>query len=163
MDRGSSMQRIADEAGIGRATLHRRYKSREELRQAVTRHALQEIGAVIDRVGLEDGGPVDTVLARLAEALVPMGERYAFLLRELHHDREVQVAVDEFAEELAALMRRGRADGLLRADVPVVWAVDTWLGLVEMAWEGVQHGRLAPRDAPHLVLTTFLSGMRADA
>jgi hypothetical protein len=46
------------------------------------------------------------------------------------------------------------------SDVPAWWVASALLGTIYTAWEAVTDGRLAPRDAPALVLRTVVDGVR---
>ncbi len=163
VDRGASMERIAEAAGVGRTTLHRHFRSREALIRAIALDAIEECEAAIEKAGLEEGS-VREATERLFEALIPVGERYHFLLAEaqLENDPEVVAAEERIDAPMRRLIGRGKADGTLRADVPDAWILNAMGALLFAAWEGVRDGDLAPRDTPGLVTRTLLSGVAGE-
>lgn len=158
---GASLREVADAAGVGRATVHRHFPGREDLVREIAFRAMEEAAAGMDRACLEEG-PVEEAVGRLAEALVPMGHRFHFLLAEgqLYSDPEYLAAEEKLVGRLERLAERGRREGAFGADVPPAWVVDAIGALVYAAWEGVSHGRVAALDAPRLVSDTLLSGLR---
>lgn len=163
-DRGASMEKIAGAAGVGRTTLHRRFRNREALIRAIALDAIEECEAAIGRAELEKGS-VREATERLFEALIPVGERYHFLLAEaqLENDPEVVAAEGRIDAPMRALIERGKGDGTFRADVPDAWILNAMGALLFTAWEGVRDGYLAPRETPRLVTRTLLSGVGAGA
>lgn len=157
---GASLQEIAGAAQVGRATVYRHFSSKEELVRAVAADALAYAESALDAARLEEG-PVVEVVERLARALVPVGERFHFLLGEPQLDSDPGYLAEErrVAGSLEELVRRGKREGAFRAEVPEAWIVGTIVALVFAAWEGVHYGRLAPLDAPELVRSTILYGL----
>lgn len=155
------MREVADAAGVGRATVHRHFPGREDLVREIAVSAVEEAGAAMDGARLEEGRAEEAV-GRLAEALVPMGHRFHFLLAEgqLDSDPGFLAAEQKLVERLERLAERGRREGVFGADVPPAWIVDAIGALVYAAWEGVRYGRVAALDAPRLVSDTLLSGLR---
>jgi AcrR family transcriptional regulator len=163
-DRGASMQEIAEAAGVGRTTLHRYFPGREDLIRAIALDALREYEASV-RAARLDEGTVAEGLARLVEGLVPMGERFHFLLGEaqLEGDPAFLDAYARLDHPVNLLVERGKRDGTFRSDVPTAWVGGALEALVYAAWEGVRDGGIARRDAPGLVTTTLLSGLGGGA
>ncbi|MGB3634838.1 MAG: TetR/AcrR family transcriptional regulator [Rubrobacteraceae bacterium] len=160
VNRGASMQEISAAAGVGRTTVHRYFPGREDLIHAIALQAVAESEAAIEKARLAEGSVEDAV-RRLAEALVPVGHRFHFLLDEaqLYSDPEYLAAEERLVKPLQGLAERGKHEGAFRAEVPVAWIVDTIGALVFAAWEGVRDGRIAALDAPELVATTLISGV----
>lgn len=154
------MQEISAAAGVGRTTVHRYFPGREDLIRAIALQALSESEAAIHNARLEEG-PVEEVVQRLAEALVPMGHRFHFLLDEaqLYSDPEYLAGEEKLVKPLRELAERGRREGGFRPEIPTAWIVDTIGALVFAAWESVRDGRIAVLDAPSLVTVTLLSGV----
>ena len=102
-------------------------------------------------------------LTRLVEGLVPIGERFHFLLYEVRFedDPEVAAADARILRAVDGLIERGKQDGTFRPEVPVAWIGDALEALLYAAWEGVRDGKIARREAPGLVATTLLSGLGA--
>lgn len=159
-DRGASLQEISAAAGVGRATLHRHFPGRDDLIRAIALDVLGECETAIASARLEEG-TVEEALERLVGGLVPIGERFHFLLYEvqLEDDPEYAAADARVLRPVDGLIERGRRDGTFRAGVPVAWIGDALEALIYAAWEGVRDGRIARRDAPGLVTTTLLSGL----
>lgn len=164
VDRGASMERIAGAAGVGRTTLHRHFRNRDALIRAIALDAIEECEAALGRARLEEGS-VREATGRLFEALIPVGERYHFLLAEaqLENDPEIRAAEGRIEGPMRGLIERGKGDGTFKVDVPDAWVLNAMGALLFAAWEGVRDGDLAPRDTPGLVAQTLLSGVGADA
>jgi AcrR family transcriptional regulator len=62
-DPGATLQRIADEAGVVRLTIYRRYRSREALRQAIYEAAAVQAKAAIADALARDLGPREALRA----------------------------------------------------------------------------------------------------
>jgi AcrR family transcriptional regulator len=75
----ASLAEIAAHARIGKATLHRYFESHEALVLAL---ALRSLAAIQQAIAASRPaeGPLDQALLRLAEALVPLGDKLYFLL-----------------------------------------------------------------------------------
>jgi AcrR family transcriptional regulator len=164
IDPAASIQDVADAAGVGRATVNRYFPSRADLTGALAVQAMAEAQRALETARLSEG-PVAAALTRLTEALVPMGDRFRFLLRESHLEGDPQylAAEHDFVETLTDMAERGRRSGDLAVDVPPAWLVDALGALVFAAWEAVHDGRIAARDAPHLVSRTLLHGIGTTA
>jgi len=160
VDRGASLGRIADAAGVGRTTLHRHFRSREALIRAIAMDAVEECEVAIREARLEEGSAREAT-GRLFEALIPVGERYHFLLAEaqLDEDPALSEAEERISGPIRDLIERGKEDGTFRADVPTAWALNAMGALLFAAWEGVRDGELAPRETPVLVTETLFSGL----
>lgn len=163
----ASLADVAAAAGVGRTTLHNRFPTREALLLAVAHDALDRCAAVIQDANLTEVGTdatpeeVKAALSRFVEAMIPLGPRIEFLLRqpELDMDKELAARTDQLDKPLEDFVERAQQAGALRTGVPAWWAVSTLYALTYAAWEGITAGRLAPRDAPALVLHTTLTGI----
>lgn len=156
----ASLSEIARRAGVGRATLHRHFASRDALIAALTREALARIDAVtapIDAQAESAGEALWLVL----DAVVPLGDRYHFLSRQTDatSDPEVAEITARQTAELAALIDAVKAEGGIAPEVPTGWAVVALDSLIYAAWSAVEDGSIAPRDAASLVHRTFLQGL----
>src|SRR5690349_3971443 len=104
-----SMQRIAQEAGVGRATLYRHFESRHALLSELARATVQDAGQGLRDADL-DGRPFAEALAAAVHVLCSVGDRYiaVFLNR-------VPIAQDQLQEQVGsrieALMARGQREG----------------------------------------------------
>lgn len=145
---------VAKAAGIGRTTLHKRFPTRQDLIVAIAETALD----VIDDA-LSNTKPGD--LEGLITTLIPLGPRVEFLLRFPGLERDGRIAARIEAMDKPALesIRRQQEAGVLRADLPAWWIGQAIYSGIYSAWESIAAGRLAPLDAPRLVLTTLLKGI----
>lgn len=159
---GASLAEVAAKAGVSRTTLHSRYATRQDLLVALAHDAMGLVERAYAAARLDEGA-VREALGRVVRGTVPLGPRIAFLLRErsLDEDAELSARYEVLDQPLTDLVERGRASGELRADLPAWWLVASILGTVYAAWEAIADGRLAPRDASALVLTSMLDGVAA--
>jgi AcrR family transcriptional regulator len=156
-DPAASLAEVAEAAGIGRTTLHKHYATRDDLVRAVGHRAIDLWEQAVSAVSGEDG------LRDLVAAMIPNGPQLAFLWRTpaFDHDAEIKAREAEVEARCLAVLRQAQEHGILSAAAADWWLLKTLYALVYTAAESVQAGRLAPRDAPELVLDTFLHGYGA--
>ncbi|MFI1284375.1 TetR/AcrR family transcriptional regulator [Streptomyces sp. NPDC020858] len=173
-DHSASMVQIAAGIGTSRATLSRRYATREALLKAVAVRAIEVVDGCLAPLDLADGegdggegegadgAAFDAALEELVLALMPAAHLYGFTSRDatVLADPEFRAGVDRQDQRAAAFFALGQRLGRLRADLPPYWIWYSLWGLLDAAAEGVRDGHFAPRQIGHLVLTSFLSGTR---
>jgi hypothetical protein len=117
------------------------------------------VNAALAAAGLDDG-PALEAIARLTDRVVPIVHQFAFLAAEdqVQHSRRFEQVDQEVDEHLLALFRRGQAEGALRPELPALWLVRAYGGLLYELALGAQRGDVAPRDAARLMLASFLRG-----
>ena len=114
---------------------------------AATVEALQDARSARDR------------LSRMLEAVIPLGDRYHFLVSEAVDDEAVRKRYAEELDWLAHLVDDLKAEGVIAADVPRSWAVVNIDAQIWVAWSEVAAGNLAPAHAADLALRTLLEGL----
>ena len=158
----ASLADVATAAGVSRTTLHQHFPTRQDLLVALALDAMDLVRQAYAEARLDEGGAREAI-GRVVDRTVPLGPRLEFLLRERSLDAEEEVSrrYADLDAPLVDLVRRGQAAGELRADLPAWWLVASLVGAVYAAWEAIADGRLAPRDATGLVVTTVLDGTAA--
>ncbi len=155
---GASLSDIATRAGVGRASLHRHFPSRAELIAAASAQCMDEIDAATS-AALADAQTARERLSRMLEAVVPLGDRYHFLVSEAVDDENVRQRYADELDWLGHLVDELKAEGVIAADAPRSWAVANIDAQVWLAWSEVAAGNLAPAHAADLALRTLLEGL----
>lgn len=129
---GATLQAVADEVGVRKPSLLYWFKSKEELRDAVIDDILSRWGREIPRLVAESASGPDLLEGALGAALpyfLAWPDRARVLLRELL-DRPAQMQerldryVGSWSPLVVQMLRRGQAEGRVRADVdPEAWLV----------------------------------------
>ena len=155
----ATLAEIADHAGVGRATLHRHYPSREALMKALALQAIADVNAAIEEKTREATSHAEGL--RLAfEAMVPLGSRQWFLAHEpVDHDTEISELMARDMDALRAEIEAARAEGLFAPDVPTEWIAQSYSALVYAAWTMVQEGAATSRQASDLAWRTLTLGL----
>lgn len=157
---GTSLAEVAARAGVGRATLHRHFPSRDDLIRDLAITALDATDAVKD--DFEDHPDARVALARMFELLVPLGDRFHFLARCHVDDPEVIRRYDAQVDDVRELVARLRSQGHLAADVPDAWAIALADSLIWTAWTAAASGAVSAKDTGALAARTFLRGLGAE-
>lgn len=174
----TSLGDLAASIGVGRTTLHRRFPTRHDVLRAIALRALDRLtdahaGAGLDTAfraapGVNAPDAITSGFAALRSAvdhLIPSGPSITFLLRssELAKDRDLEQRIREVDAPMLAALDRGLDLGVLSSASGSTWLLETLYALVYIAWEQIERGALAPRDATDRVLATWLHGVAGPA
>src|SRR5205085_7341382 len=153
------MTEIATRCGVGRATLYRHFPTREILLAELQRVAVRDVGHALRQAGLEQL-EVPAALARAAHVVLAVGHEYAVVVRE-----QVPVPREEadelVREPLRAVLRRGRLDGVLRAECSIDWLEDMFVGLVGAGVQQISRRGAELDVTAAAVVSAFLEGAGA--
>lgn len=159
---GRTMQEIADKSGVGRTTLYRRFRTREDLLRAIFEQAIAEARDGIAAANPEDGEARDA-LQRVIEELLKVGDKYRVLFQEkTAHNEHVDGKAD-FVEVLRNLILRAQREGAVDSTMPVDWVLGMLGALVATATRLVGTGELARNHAADLVVRTLFDGIGVQA
>ncbi|MDH3692970.1 MAG: TetR/AcrR family transcriptional regulator [Gammaproteobacteria bacterium] len=155
----ASLADIAERAGVGRATLHRHFASRDELMIELAKSAIKELDAAVDRAAAHAQSYTQALKLSM-EAIVPLADRQWFLYRETVEDHpEIHTQLQRQANELADAVSQARKEGSFDPDVPTEWIVKAFDMLTFAAWELVRGGELTPKQAGELAWRNLTTGL----
>ncbi|MFI7103618.1 TetR/AcrR family transcriptional regulator [Streptomyces sp. NPDC050161] len=158
-----AMERIAREAGVGKATVYRRWPGRDAL-------FLDVIRSLEEEVPPPGGGSVRDELVRLLEFLRRHGlaKRHSAVLRTVLTHVQAQPAVwREYQETvmrarreaLLAVLRRGMAGGDIRADRDLDVLADLFIGPM-LSRALLDASKALPDGLAEQIVDTVLEGVR---
>lgn len=157
----AGLDEIAAAAGVGRATLYRYFASRADLLNTIKLAAGEELQAVVKPI-LESQLPARDKLVDIVTRLVPLGASLNVSVYFDHPPREAEPRVKaSYLRHLAQARTLAQAlkdEGDISPEIPLVWLVASLDSLIFCAWEKVESGDIAPKQAPWLLLKTFLAG-----
>jgi len=157
---GASLSEIALRAGVARATLHRQYRKKDDLILAMQKLSIYETDkAVIDL--LKEGMTALEQLEAMFQGVIPLGDRYHFLFRELSYDPQLKTKYQRELDWLSNLVTALKNEGVVAEKIPDSWTVALLDQLVWTAWREVEAGNIAATDAPPLALRTFKQGLQS--
>ncbi|MEO0982659.1 MAG: helix-turn-helix domain-containing protein [Pseudomonadota bacterium] len=158
-DPSAPLSDVAERAGVGRATLHRHFASREALFHALAKTAVDEMDAAAE-AACADTASHGEALRRTLQALIPLGDRYGFLaLEPLHSDAEIQAAFERQNRETAEMIDAAKREGLFDAAVPTAWITQAYDHLLYAGWESVRTGEATHAQAADLAWRTLATGL----
>jgi TetR/AcrR family transcriptional regulator, repressor of fatR-cypB operon len=147
---GTSVPELAERAGVGAATMYRHFEGKEALANAVYQHAKRRFATQLWQ-GFPPGLAVRKALREVWRRMAAIAVRQPSLLvfLELQHHATYLTAESVAAcealvmEPLQALIRRGQAEGVIRAGEPAFLIAFLWgafLGVLKTALD--QDGRV---------------------
>jgi AcrR family transcriptional regulator len=116
-DPSTSIAAIAAEAGVSRRLVHRRFASREALRDAVFQAKLEAIDAVLTDARL-DTAPVAVALHRFVEGIIAVVHRYPIDPELMRDNAQSYARMLSQRAQVSTFMRRAMSEGLIRSDLP---------------------------------------------
>ncbi len=157
----ASLADVAKHAGVGRATLHRHFKSRELLMIALGQTAIAELNHAIDEA-VKDARNHGEVLQRSLNAIIPLAARQWFLAHEpVEHDQTIVRAYAAERKELHKIIDGAKVEGVFDKSIPTPWIAEAYDNLVYSAWASMRDGHTTASQASDLAWQTLTRGLGA--
>jgi AcrR family transcriptional regulator len=148
---------VAAAAGVGPATLYRYFSNREALLSALLEYALDETSESLAAADLENVSFREGI-ARVARALVATRSKYAVLARMVDQIDKEKVG-QRLREPISSLLRRGRAEGILRTDLSEDETTAVLGALIQAASLLADQGNAGVERAATIASSVFLDGI----
>ena len=157
---GATLGEIAEQIGVGRATLQRYFPKRQDLLREIAADALREIDRALDSVLQADMGAEES-LQLLFELLAPHGDGYSYLVSypDLMAFPDIAEAYERQLDRMNRYVQELKERGLFAPEIPTAWIVQTTDLLIWGAWYAVDSGAVARNDAAHLASRTLVRGL----
>ena len=157
----STLEEIANLAGVGRATLHRHFSSRDALMKALAQTATRELDEAVEEAVTH--ALSHTQGLRLAmSAMIPLATRQWFLIHQhVEISDEVSTAHEKDMVELRESIEAAKQEGTFDPAIPTSWIIETYQSLIYSAWVMVRDGECTPKQASELAWRTLEQGLKA--
>ncbi|MET7686099.1 helix-turn-helix domain-containing protein [Streptomyces sp. NPDC005423] len=164
-DPSASMEQIAEQAGVARTTVHRRFANRQALIEALAASAKRQLLEAVEDAHMDTAPPLVALHRGTANVLRTKSVWRFTLGHPLADTPLTEVIWSEINAGVLEFFARAQREGLLAPDADLLWARRAYYALVDEA----QHGGGADRDPEQvrqnadalatLVVDTFLRGM----
>jgi AcrR family transcriptional regulator len=158
------MIEVAEEAGVGRATLYRHFPCRDDLMAAIKAHARGEVVVAVESLPTDEGPALDTIES-IVRAVIVLGDRYRFITGWRDDGEDSNEPRERISAALRNAVERGQRRGEITKSIPADWAVMVIRSLMLATIEQLSDGAMNDRDAERLVkriVTQGLSPARRD-
>lgn len=137
-----ALDEVARRAGVGVATLYRRFPSKDDLILAIVEWRYAEQVEPVTTRALADPDPWHGLVATLDAAVTMAADEHAIFTVARDPARLLEALTARFFAELATVVRRGQEAGLVRADLtpddlpPLVFMLISTLRVTEPGGTG---------------------------
>ncbi|WP_063737297.1 TetR/AcrR family transcriptional regulator [Streptomyces sp. RTd22] len=154
----AGMAEIAEEAGVGRATLYRHFPTRESLLRGVAQAGITELVEAFDAAHLDEL-PADRAIGRIIAVFLREGAKYAAVIRQA--DEYCDPAdMERTVGPVREVIDRGVRDQVLRDDLRADAVFAMFSAIVERALWLTIDDTMTPEEAAETAVTIFLNGAR---
>ena len=155
----ASLDKVAKRAGVGRATLHRYFSSKDDLMEALAWAAMDELNKAVEDA-VKDAQSYTEGLKLALSAIVPLSNRQLFLANEpLDKNPKIAKAYEKDRQELIADIEKAKQEGTFSPDIPSKWIAESFEALTYAAWVMVNDGEATHKQAAELAWHTLTAGL----
>jgi AcrR family transcriptional regulator len=161
-DPAISMERIAEGAGVSRATLYHHFPNRDALMDALTDQSIEEVTAALAAARPAEGAPSEAMERVLRAAWQVIGRYRGLVIVNQRLERAVlRARLEPALAPLRTLIARGQDDGEFDPELPVEWLIGTLTDLIHGASRQVTAGSMDAAAAERVLLRTARGTLRS--
>jgi len=152
----ATLEQVAAQAGVSRATVYHHFASRDALLDALTERSIREVRAALDATR-PDEDSATSALERMLRATWRVIGSYRGLMivnpRRLER-AELRARMRTVLEPVRAVLDRGQRGGEFDPELPIEWLVGVLTDVIHAASRQVSTGTMEPDEAERLLLRT---------
>jgi TetR/AcrR family transcriptional repressor of mexCD-oprJ operon len=157
----ASMADVAQAADLTRATLYRHFSNRQSLLKAIQAEALTRTAETLTACRLDEGSALE-VLRRVIESLGRQGMRFrVILLRAPELNTRFLTQRAQILAPVVEVVKRGQAEGDIRADLSADWIVTALASLLIAAVRSGPPVAKSDAEVSDLIFRTLAGGISA--
>ena len=161
-DPGASLEQIAEEAGLTRTTVHRRFANRQALIDALAVSAKQQLAEAIDEAR-PDAAPALVAMYRVTANVLRTKSAWRYTLGNPMADTSAAAAIwAEITARTLELLARAQREGVLDPATDLAWTRQVYYALLSEALHRPDHDQDPDAQDPDtlatLVIDTLLYG-----
>jgi AcrR family transcriptional regulator len=160
---GASLEQVAAQAGVSRATLYHHFAGRDVLLDALTTRSIAEVKAAVQRAS-PDAGPAPEAMERVLRAAWQVVGRYRGLVivnPQRLERAELRARLEPALGPIRALIRRGQRSGAFDPELPAEWLIGVITDLIHAASRQVSAGAMEAAVAERALLRTAAGALAA--
>ncbi|MBU1435902.1 TetR/AcrR family transcriptional regulator [Paraglaciecola sp.] len=157
----STLVDIAKAADVGRATVYRQFKSREDLQESIGLYCLDRFDDINQNIEAQASNPMDAIRLVLQNILLLYSE-FTFLSKFeslLTSSEKLQSRMRAQDDELRDLISLNLKQGFIRDTYSVDWVFFFFEGLLWAGYQAIRSGHFDPLQAAALAFHTFNHGV----
>lgn len=158
-DPSTTMNKVAEVAGVSRMTLHRYFNTRQALIEGTFKELIRNGNQIVEEALASSNDPL-VQLEYMLKGDISLGD--FSLLQNLWHeqlDDSILTAGEALNDSLNLLLETLKAEGVINASLSTAWLNHFYFAVLEAAWQALQDGSVAPNDLPELAWTSFSRGV----
>lgn len=150
---------VAGESGLSRVTVYAHFAGLPELVEAVVERAVAGSAAAVAAAEPERGPALDALDRLVAAGWSQLDRHHAVAAAAAEHlsAEALRRSHEQLTGTVAALLERGRDEGVVRDDLPPAWLVSALLALMHAAGDDVRAGRMEAATAPAVLQASLRS------
>jgi len=161
-DPSASLDAVAKQAGVGRATLHRQFKGRDDLMAALASAAVGELNTAVDAATKDSASYADALQGAI-RALVPLGHRHWFLSHfDFSRTAKLRQMFEDDRREIMAAIDGAKAEAVFAPDIPSAWIAEAFDTLIYTAWMLIRNEAATPTQAADFIWRMLTTGLNGD-
>jgi AcrR family transcriptional regulator len=154
-DPAASLERIAQEAGVARTTVHRRFASRQALLDALVVIAAEELRGAVEDARSQVVPPL-VALHQIAANVLRTGISWRFALTAAEPGSAAARRQEQVERRCRDLLRRARDEGVLDSGADLEWTRRVYFALIG---EALRDKDTDPDVLADRVVETLLNGL----
>jgi AcrR family transcriptional regulator len=154
-DPTASLEQVAAQAGVSRATLYHHFASRDALMDALTDRSISEVKAALEAARPDEDTAADAMERVLLAAWQVIGRYRGLVIVNQRLERsELRARLEPALKHMRSLIRRGQRGGEFDPELPADWLIGVLTDLIHAASRQVSAGAMEPRAAERALLRT---------
>jgi AcrR family transcriptional regulator len=156
VDPAATLEQVAAQAGVSRATVYHHFANRDALLDALTEQSVQEVAAAVE-AARPDQDSATAAIERVLRAAWQVIGRYRGLVivnpQRLERS-ELRARLQPALAPVRAVLDRGQRSGEFDPELPVEWLIGILTDIIHAASRQVTAGAIEPDAAERMLLRT---------